>query len=296
MIKMALDLSNSADLALAMDRRTAGVSPTLGPTESRRRLKEVRQDVVDKLQTRRRVDELERLRHAPRKRSSPPKQTWPPTASSLLAPSLSTVHGGSIAGPQQSERYSRLNFNFPSALLPRKNRAKKPQADPEDDEETRAIAQHMLDAYVANGTEPLVTMLEPFDDIDLSSEDEYDPSCGLPYCPRLNIDRRRVDAVLMISGTLAQLEIERQAAEKVAMYHRTRVIPWLFVHAMKQVAAEIRSVGAVKKSMERAELGPAPHGFCYVQVEDRVYLIADDGDGSMVYIAEASAVIVCSRP
>ncbi|KAJ7458438.1 hypothetical protein FB451DRAFT_1507580 [Mycena latifolia] len=273
-----------------MDRRTAGVSPTLGPTESRRRLKEVRQDVIDKLQTRRRVDELEHLRHALRKHSSPPKQTWPP-------PHLRfSLH---LYQPCTMEVY-RLNFNFPSALSPRKkNRAKKPQADPEDDEETRAIAQHMLDAYVANGTEPLVTMLEPFDDIDLSSEDKYDLSCGLPYCPRLNIDRRRVDAVLMISGMLAQLETERQAAEKaekVAYVPPHARIPWLFVHAMKQVATEIRSVGAVKKSMKRVELGPAPHGFCYVQVEDRVYLIADDGDGSMVYIAEASAVIVCSRP
>ncbi|KAJ7448390.1 hypothetical protein FB451DRAFT_1187813 [Mycena latifolia] len=167
----------------------------------------------------------------------------------------------------------------------------------EDDEETKAIAQRMLDAYVADGTDPLVTMLEPFDD--MSSEEEYDPNCGLPYVPRLKIDRRPADAVLMISGTLAQLESEHLAADSAArtmQYYSSRFIPWLHVHAMKQVAAEIHDLGAIKRSMERAELGPAPHEFSYVQLENQVYLVADDGDGSMVYIAEASTVLICRRP
>ncbi|KAJ7434291.1 hypothetical protein FB451DRAFT_1419022 [Mycena latifolia] len=293
---MPLDLNNPTDFALAMDRRTAGMSPTLGPTESRRRVHQARQDLVDKLQCQRRVDELQCLRDASRKRPSPLKMTSPPIP--LPTPPSSSSLTMGAADLQKGERYTNMDFILFKNL--EKTRAKKPPAPPaeyEDDEETKAIAQRMLDAYVADGTDPLVTMLEPFDD--MSSEEEYDPNCGLPYVPQLKIDRRRADAVLMISGTLAQLESERLAADSAArtmQYYSSRFIPWPHVHAMKQVAAEIHDLGATKRSMERVELGPAPHGFSYVQLENQVYLVADDGDGSMVYIAEASTVLICRRP
>ncbi|KAJ7457412.1 hypothetical protein FB451DRAFT_1183319 [Mycena latifolia] len=268
---MHLDLNNPVDHTLAMDRHTAGVNLMMGPTNSRRRLKETHQDHVDKLQRQRHVDELQRLRDTPRQRPSLPV-----------------------------DELQRLYINMDLILfdnLSKQNHAKKLQAPLikyDDSDEMQALAQRMLDAYVVDGTEPLVTMLEPFDD--MSSEDEYDPNSGLPYIPRLKINRRRVDAALMISNTVADLAVERRAAECAARtlhYHCTRVRPWLHVRAMKQVAAEIRKVGATKRSKERSELGPAPHGFSYVQLENQVYLVADNGDGSMVYIAEASAMVIC---
>ncbi|KAJ7302315.1 hypothetical protein DFH08DRAFT_826803 [Mycena albidolilacea] len=51
---------------------------------------------------------------------------------------------------------------------------------------------------------------------------------------------------------------------------------------LEPVAAQIVEVGATKRSRERAEVGPAPHGFEYVQVGESVFLTAIEGNGSMM--------------
>jgi hypothetical protein len=77
-----------------------------------------------------------------------------------------------------------------------------------------------------------------------SDEDDYDPAGGLPYCPRWNISRRRADAIIAHATRLSDDQLK---SIKVA------------------VVAQIIQVGAIKKALEKAEIGPTPVGFQYVQ-------------------------------
>ncbi|KAJ6552338.1 hypothetical protein DFH09DRAFT_1319378 [Mycena vulgaris] len=216
---MALDMSNPLERQLAMDRRSAGICPRLGPRTATIKLKQERNAHVEELQRLReqqerttRVEELQRRRDAPRKRVSPEK-----------AP----------AGPLRKRVKSTLK---PELKIPKLHTNR---GEYRDDEETTAIAQRMLEKFQADGVDPLEDMLQPSDD--MSSEEEYDPNCGLPYCPRLKVDRRRLHAVCMISGTLAQLEAERLAAEQKAKdrFYAMRSVPVVHAEAMKRVAAQI---------------------------------------------------------
>ncbi|KAJ7756901.1 hypothetical protein B0H14DRAFT_2634959 [Mycena olivaceomarginata] len=90
-----------------------------------------------------------------------------------------------------------------------------------------------------------------------SDEDDYDPAGGLPYCPRWNISRRRADAIIAHATRLSDDQLK---SIKVA------------------VVAQIIQVGAIKKALEKAEIGPAPVGF-----HEDIFLKKDKGDGSLVY-------------
>jgi hypothetical protein len=77
---------------------------------------------------------------------------------------------------------------------------------------------------------------------------------------------------------------------------------------LEPVATQIIEVGATKRSQERAEVGPAPHGFEYVQVgyaraqlllnfdlfsnRESVFLTAIEGNGSMIYVGTSDSIFV----
>ncbi|KAJ7301489.1 hypothetical protein DFH08DRAFT_821190 [Mycena albidolilacea] len=61
---------------------------------------------------------------------------------------------------------------------------------------------------------------------------------------------------------------------------------------LEPVAAQIVEAGAAKRSRERAEVGPAPHGFEYVQVGESVFLTAIDGNESMMYVGTSDSIFV----
>ncbi|KAJ6530525.1 hypothetical protein DFH09DRAFT_1326850 [Mycena vulgaris] len=218
-----------------MDRRSAGICPRLGPRTATIKLKQERNAHVEELQRLReqqerttRVEELQRRRDAPRKRVSPEKGVLDISTLRPLPPVSSAP-----AGPLRKRVKSTLKPELKTPKL-HTNRG-----EYRDDEETTAIAQRMLEKFQADGVDPLEDMLQPSDD--MSSEEEYDPNCGLPYCPRLKVDRRRLHAVCMISGTLAQLEAERLAAEQKAKdrFYAMRSVPVVHAEAMKRVAAQI---------------------------------------------------------
>ncbi|KAJ7605718.1 hypothetical protein B0H17DRAFT_1154206, partial [Mycena rosella] len=96
--------------------------------------------------------------------------------------------------------------------------------------------------------------------------DEFDPDAGLPYCPRWNISSRRANAMVILASRLTEDEwLEREQAD-LALRQQEQYRKQA-EHAMVPVAAELISVGALRKSLEREEIGPAPHGFQYIQLE-----------------------------
>jgi hypothetical protein len=151
----------------------------------------------------------------------------------------------------------------------------------------------------------------PVADDSSSDKDEWNPNGGLPYFPRRKINRRVANGLTMIATTLGQLEADQYAEER--RIRAERYVPWPHMRiAMQAVVAQIVVVGAAKKSMERSELGPAPHRFCYVQVgcvyrashiqktnwfdhSDEIYLASEDGNGLLVYVAEADMVLIRYR-
>ncbi|KAJ7094837.1 hypothetical protein C8R44DRAFT_890267 [Mycena epipterygia] len=134
-----------------------------------------------------------------------------------------------------------------------------------DDDETVALAEEMLAKYAADGKDPL-------DDIS-------------------SFDIRRMNALCLISAAMARLDDERLAAKRQARVEW--LAPWPHMRAsMGQVATQIVEFSAAKRATERQEVGPAPVGFSYVQLGDQIYLAADDGDGSLIYMVEADAVIL----
>ncbi|KAF8143212.1 hypothetical protein K438DRAFT_2110089 [Mycena galopus ATCC 62051] len=95
-----------------------------------------------------------------------------------------------------------------------------------------------------------------------SSEDEWDPNDGLPYCPQQKINWR-------VALPLAQLERAVEAEEHCLTAEK--YCPWPHVRLVMQVVMrEVLAVGAVKKLMERDEIGTASNGFCYIQLNDTV--------------------------
>jgi hypothetical protein len=136
-----------------------------------------------------------------------------------------------------------------------------------DDEETLALAQQMVDSFKAGLGDPFdLWQNPPVMDSSDEDEDEWNPNGGLPYFPRRKINRRVANALTMIATTLGQLEADQYAEER--RIRAERYVPWPHMRlAMQAVVAQIVVVGAQKKSMERDELGPALHRFCYVQVK-----------------------------
>ncbi|KAJ7032310.1 hypothetical protein C8F04DRAFT_1185157 [Mycena alexandri] len=158
------------------------------------------------------------------------------------------------------------------------------------EKQSEQLAEQMLDSFKAGKG-------DPFDLLDAAprstspasdSSDEWDPNSKLPYMPRLKIDKRVVNALVMVAGPLGRLETDLRAHDLEVARERYR--PWPSAReAMVRVAAEIVVVGAERKSAERQEIGPAPLGFNHVQFNDQIYLARDNGDESMIYIAEADS-------
>ncbi|KAJ7731407.1 hypothetical protein B0H16DRAFT_1733345 [Mycena metata] len=116
-----------------------------------------------------------------------------------------------------------------------------------------------------------------------SEEDEYNPAGGLPRCPRWNISRRRANTIFELSLRLSPEEAaakrdreERREERRRLLDDRRRARRALFTPVFNQLI----EVGAVKKSGEKAEIGPAPQGFEYVQMNDDIFL---SGNGSLTY-------------
>ncbi|KAF7354531.1 hypothetical protein MSAN_01365500 [Mycena sanguinolenta] len=278
---MALDLTDPGQRQLAMDRLAVGVGPVLGRHAS----------VVMKQIRHARVDELQRHRAAARQRAL--KQI--PNNSSAAENDVHTAMSPEVfEGIKTSTSPNRLPFVLPSNII-RSLKARKTGPRIVDDNVTVALAEHMLNAFKAGHGHPLDLWKSP-PVVDSSSEDddEWDPNGGLPYCPRRKINWRVANALSMITLTIGQLERDQRAEER--RLRAERYAPWPHIRvAMHSVLAEVVAVGAVKKLLERDEIGPAPLGFCYVQVKDQVYLASEDGDGSMVYVGEADRVVVCRR-
>ncbi|KAJ7699406.1 hypothetical protein B0H16DRAFT_1749439 [Mycena metata] len=164
--------------------------------------------------------------------------------------------------------------------------------------QSEALAEHLLESFKAGKG-------DPFDLLDTAprstspggsdSSDEWDPNSKLPYMPRLKVDKRIANALVMVAAPIGRLQKDLRAHDQEVIQERYR--PWPSAReAMAQVTAEIVAVGAERKLTEREEIGPAPLGFSYVQFNDQIYLARDDGDESMVYVAEADSVIICQIP
>jgi hypothetical protein len=94
-----------------------------------------------------------------------------------------------------------------------------------------------------------------------SDDDEYDPASGLPYMPRFKISRHRAHAMVVVAAWIGAQEAHaEQAAKRATRQWRDAK------RTMVQVVAQILEVGANKRRLEKSEIGPAPHGFQYVQL------------------------------
>ncbi|KAJ7077352.1 hypothetical protein C8R44DRAFT_896322 [Mycena epipterygia] len=245
-----------------------------------------------------RVDELQRMRDARPKRPSPAKLT----SLGGVSPSApnSPPHRVSIRASHRC--CARRNYNGtgePPILLaaPLINSPSHTFLSNSDEEAAIAmLAQDMLDNFRATGVDPFDAVKSQVDD--LSGEDEYDPRSTLAYCPRTRIDRRYANALCMVAAAIGCLEQEAKE-EAIAARRKANALRYMvWPHArlmMQKVASQIVQVGATKRGMERAEVGPAPVGFAYVQVGDGVYLLREDGDGPAVYIGEAHTVVIRTR-
>ncbi|KAF7373739.1 hypothetical protein MSAN_00585000 [Mycena sanguinolenta] len=155
-------------------------------------------------------------------------------------------------GIKASTSPTRLPFVLPRDII---RLLKKRKSGPwiVDDDVTVALAEHMLQAFKAGHGHPLDLWKSP-PVVDSSSEDddEWDTEVA---CPTLERDQRA--------------EERRRRAERYAPWPHMRV-------AMQTVLTEVVAVGAVKKLLERDEIGPAPLGFHYVQVKDQVYLASEE--------------------
>ncbi|KAJ7024512.1 hypothetical protein C8F04DRAFT_1270210 [Mycena alexandri] len=234
---------------------------------------------------------------ASRNRSPPRNLEGGPTEDGLSS---------SAANLQKGERYVNMDhillegirsstalkrFSFPMLKLPK--RVKTAAAL---EQESEALAEDLLNSFKAGLGDPFDLLFGPTGlDDNSSSEEEWDPKSKLPYMPRRKLDKRLANALIMIAAPLGRLERELRAHDcDVA---RERLLPWPDSRlAMQVVAAEIVSFGAAKRSMEREEVGPAPHGFSYVQVHDEIFLTCDDGEGSMVYVGDANQIFIRHKP
>ncbi|KAJ6585958.1 hypothetical protein B0H19DRAFT_1250704 [Mycena capillaripes] len=236
-----------------MDRLAVGVGPTLGQHAGK---------MMKKI-GRARVEELQRHREARRREfecSYAFSRTLTSSSAPILALELEPVSSspGERSQDMDYETFhgiqtslSRDRFRFPLPKLkprPAKARGKKAQSA-DDDEETVALAQEMVESFKAGLGDPFDLWQSPPAHDGESSEDKWDPASGLPYFPRRRIDSCVSDALTMIATTLGQLEADQKAQER--RFKIERYLPWPHIRlAMQEVAAQIIAVGAEKRSLE----------------------------------------------
>ncbi|KAJ7761422.1 hypothetical protein B0H16DRAFT_1456172 [Mycena metata] len=155
--------------------------------------------------------------------------------------------------------------------------------------QSEALAEHLLKSFKAGKG-------DPFDLLDTAprstspggsdSSDEWDPNSKLPYMPRLKLDKRIANALVMVAAPIGQLQKDLRAHDQEVIQERYR--PWPSAReAMAQITAEIVAVGAEKKLMEREEIGPAPLGFSHLQFND--IILSTDGSFKLKPKAPAAA-------
>ncbi|KAJ6447695.1 hypothetical protein C8R45DRAFT_1115746 [Mycena sanguinolenta] len=269
---MAFNMTDPRQRQLAINRLAVGVGPVLG-RQAASIMKQIGRARLEELQLRR--DAASRHGLSQTSAGEAASDTLPPEVMQGIKASLSP--------------------NRPPFVLPavtRRERKKRGQISRDlADEETVELAEKMLQAFKAGLGDPFDLWRSPPVVDSSSSEDEWDPNGGLPYCPRPHqiINKRVANALTMISQPLGQLQRAMEAEDHRLRCEKYR--PWPHAKlAMEAVLGEVVAVGTVKKLLERDEIGPAPHGFGYIQVNDEVYLVSEDGKGSMVYIAEAHRV------
>ncbi|KAJ7661221.1 hypothetical protein B0H17DRAFT_1212247 [Mycena rosella] len=229
-----------------------------------------------------RLEELERLRAAPQTKPPPPRKTGNFSAS-VHTQILPDAKNPANTNPRQNTvAKSRAH---PSAISPHHSSDAR---RPKDGRLREASPDYEL-LVRDTDTTGFPCFHREADWSDASDEDEFDPDAGLPYCPRWNISSRRANAMVILASRLTKdewLECEQAdlALRQQEQYRKQAE------NAMVPVAAELILVGALRKSLEREEIGPAPHGFQYIQLEEAVYLTRGGGDGSLVYIASADSV------
>ncbi|KAJ7687249.1 hypothetical protein B0H17DRAFT_1136375 [Mycena rosella] len=252
-----------------MDHLASGFAPTAGPADLRRRVHDMRQ---------RRVNELQRLRDTLRRRG-PPRQ---PLTGAVLASQHTHPRPNGIACLQKGERQVAVDYTLFHALR-------------DEDSETLRLAAAMLEKYQLDRVDPLEAVLAPCAEDEMSSEEEYNAELGLDYCPRRKFDVRHIDAFCMIAISLGEIDARAREEERAskALKYAQRPVPEPHTAVMRRVMAQLQDV---IKTTETVEIGPAPHGFSYLQLGEEIYLVADNGDGSMVYMSQAQDVFIRRRP
>ncbi|KAJ7491795.1 hypothetical protein B0H11DRAFT_2228598 [Mycena galericulata] len=254
---MSLDMNDPQQYGLAMDRLAAGVGPTLGPQATTKKRRQAR---VEELQRQRRAETAEettmrqnRVAALDRLRQSSRKKDAK-QAPTRLATALS-------APPAPTRLATALSA--PPAASP-----------PPAQKDYGCLLDYACFEREADWSEA-------------SSEDEFDPNGILPYCPRYNISSGRAKEMYIQSMRRVVEVAQAELAVKRAMRQREQA-----KRQMAAVAAQILQVGAWKKALERAEIGPAPLGFQFLQIGEDIYLARSERDPSMVYVAPALSVYI----
>ncbi|KAJ7758451.1 hypothetical protein DFH07DRAFT_958298 [Mycena maculata] len=154
-----------------------------------------------------------------------------------------------VVDPQKGERHKGMDY-----VLGTPRKKKDHAAEYRDSPETLAMADVMLVEYYSRRRDHLADY-RPVAGESESSEEEYDPNSTLPYIPRLKISKRRVNAFLLIHGTIARLEAKEKAAATAARLAARLAERARMKAAMSPVFAQIVDVGAARKSTQ--EVGPA---------------------------------------
>ncbi|KAJ7431393.1 hypothetical protein B0H11DRAFT_1941794 [Mycena galericulata] len=256
---MSLDMNDPQQYGLAMDRLAAGIGPTWAlklPSRNGAR----RELFLEELQRQRRAETaeettmrqnrvaaLDRLRQNSRKKDAKRAPTRLATALSVppaptrLAAALSV--SPATSPPSRSEEVVRpLPPTFTNI---------------------GCLLDYACFEREADWSDP-------------SSEDEFDPNGILPYCPWYKISSGRAKEMYDQSMRRVVEDAQAELAVKRAMRQRQQA-----KREMAAVAAQIIQVGAWKKALERAEIGPAPLGFQYVQIGEDIYLARSEWDPSM---------------
>ncbi|KAJ7259469.1 hypothetical protein C8J57DRAFT_1515537 [Mycena rebaudengoi] len=256
----ALDPKDPEQWQLALDRRTAGVGPTMAPrswVRERRKLWDAR---VAKIQEDRReeiasaskavpltpVEQLERLRKMP---PAPPRR--PPMTALMMPLGISP------------ERRPRVD------LLPYPKKTSQRTVKPVDP----------FDGMILGSREAA------WSDASTTDDDEAMPDAP----PRWNVSKRRANDMVIATCESFRAEVEEEERRSATL--RERHVPWASARlAMAEVATQIIIRGAEKQRAERHEIGPAQQGFEYINIGNDVYLTRTDGNGSTMFIAPADTV------
>ncbi|KAJ7604503.1 hypothetical protein DFH06DRAFT_1349403 [Mycena polygramma] len=253
---MSYDMSNPEERAMANARRDAGIGPTLGPQqESRKRRRARVEEIYQQRSGLVHTDEAER-----RKQVAYLEHLRYGPRAPRLSPKPGLVNLADIRRADLAVK-STPSKDKPAATVIKSTTQKRVRYDYDDPE-----------CGFARETDAVVPVFyrEP-DWSEASDDDEYDPAAGLPYMPRWNISTRRANTMIVVAARFVEAAGPRREAKRM----------------MVQVLAQIREVGAQRRLVEKAEIGPAPHSF-----QDDVFLALVGGEGSLIHVGTTQSVII----